>query len=131
MLRSKLAPLSLFGLLLAGVIGCSPSELLGPEAPQGIAGLVLIGPQCPVPTQANPCPDLPYAAAIEVRTRSGSSVTLVRSDPDGRFRVGLRAGDYTLHPESGNPFPVASPLDVTVEDGAYTQVTVQFDTGIR
>jgi hypothetical protein len=58
-------------------------------------------------------------------------VTRVRSDEDGRFRVGLSPGDYVVDPESGDPFPVAGPQDVTVVEGAYTEVVVSFDTGIR
>lgn len=106
-------------------------HLLGPDAPQGIEGIVMLGPQCPVQTLEDPCPDLPYEAWIEVRTAGGESVTRVRSGEDGRFRVGLRAGRYVLHPEDGDPFPVASEQEVDVRKSVYSEVTVSFDTGIR
>jgi hypothetical protein len=118
-------------LLLAALTACGSDALLGPDAPQGIEGTVLIGPQCPVVSVEDPCPDLPYEATIAVRVRDGGLVTSVRSDAEGRFRIGLKPGAYTLVPESGDPFPTASPMDVDVLEGAWTEVTVSFDTGIR
>jgi len=112
-------------------MACGPDDLLGPEAAQGIEGIVLLGPLCPVESLENACPDLPYQAWIDVRNRNGDRVTRVRSGEDGRFRVGLHPGLYLLDPESGDPFPVAGEQEVRVEDGVYTEVTVSFDTGIR
>ena len=63
-------------LLLAA---CGSADLLGPSAPQGIDGLVLLGPQCPVQGPGNACPDLPYQAWIDVRSSGGGSVTRIRS----------------------------------------------------
>lgn len=118
------------GIALA-LAACGPSDLLGPGAVQGIDGLVLLGPQCPVQTQTDPCPDLPYQAWIDFRTAGGAQITRVRSDEEGRFRVGLRPGSYVLDPESGSPFPVAGEQAVEVEADEYTAVIVSFDTGIR
>jgi hypothetical protein len=117
--------------LLILAFGCGPSDLLGPGAPQGIDGMVLIGPQCPVQSLDDPCPDLPYEASIDVRVPGGGSVTRVQSGSDGTFRVGLRPGLYTLQPEPGDPFPSAQSLDVEVRVNEYSEVTISFDTGIR
>lgn len=117
--------------ILLTLTACGTDDLLGPDAAQGIEGIVLLGPQCPVQTLENPCPDLPYEAWIDVRRASGGSVTRIRSGEDGRFRVGLRPGPYILDPESGNPFPIASELEVQVDEGVYAEVIVSFDTGIR
>lgn len=119
--------------LLAMVVtaGCESDSLLGPDADQGVEGLALIGPQCPVQSEAMPCPDLPYAATIEVVEAGGGWVTRVRADSEGRFRVGLAPGSYRLLPLSGDPFPVASSVEVQVAAGAWSAVTIQFDTGIR
>ena len=117
--------------ILLAVAACSTGDLLGPEAPQGIEGPILLGPQCPVQTLENPCPDLPYPAWIQVRKRDGRSVTRIRAGEYGRFRVGLRPGAYVLHPESGDPFPVASDQEVDVDRGVFTEVAINFDTGIR
>jgi len=116
---------------IAVLAACGPTDLLGPEAAQGIEGLVLIGPQCPVQSLENPCPDLPYQAWIVVRGDGGEVVTRIQSGEDGRFRVGLRPGSYLLDPESGEPFPIAGPQEAEVVEGVYTEVVVSFDTGIR
>ena len=117
--------------LLLAVAGCRSNELLGPNAEQGVEGIVLLGPQCPVATAQDPCPDSPYQAWIRVRRLDGGTVTRVRSGEDGRFRVGLRPGTYRLDPESGDPLPFAMEQEVEVEAGRYTEVVVSFDTGIR
>lgn len=117
--------------VLALAAACGTDSLLGPDAPQGIDGLVLIGPQCPVQSEENPCPDLPYEAAIELWNEDGEFVTRIRSGTDGTFRVGLRPGSYRLLPQSGDPFPVAQEQTVEVVRDEYVDVTVLFDTGIR
>lgn len=117
--------------LLVGVVGCGSSDLLGPEAAQGIEGIALLGPLCPVVSLQDPCPDRPYVASIDVRRAGGGFVTRLRTGEDGLFRVGLRPGTYVLDPESGVPFPAASEQEVQVVADAYTQVVVSFDTGIR
>jgi hypothetical protein len=129
----RTTPLTLLAAMLAALafVSCGPDLLLGPDALQGIEGVVMIGPQCPVQSLEDPCPDLPYRAWIDVRAPSGRQLTRVRSDEDGRFRMGLRPGTYTLRPESGDPFPVAETLHVVVVRDRYTEVTIDFDTGIR
>lgn len=119
------------GFAVALVLACDPGALLGPDAPQGVDGVALRGPVCPVQSEDEACADQPHQAWIEIEDDDGRRVARVRTDEDGRFRVGLVVGRYTLVPESGDPFPVASPQDVEVVAGQYTEVTVLFDTGIR
>lgn len=110
---------------------CGGDQLLGPDAPQGIDGLVLSGPHCPVQPSDGSCPDQPYRAWITVRGSGGSVLGRIRSGEDGRFRVGLEPGRYVLDPESGDPFPAAEDLEVEVFRGVYAEVVITFDTGIR
>jgi hypothetical protein len=117
--------------LLLMLAACGTGDLLGPDATQGIEGTVLLGPQCPVQTQDDPCPDLPYQAWVAVHRAGGGFVTQIRSDQSGRFRVGLRPGGYVLRPEAGDPFPWASEQEVTVVQDVFTDVVILFDTGIR
>ncbi len=101
----------------------------------GIVGKVLIGPQCPVvSTQLEErCKDKPYRATIVVKTRDGLQVvTRFTSDRDGHFRIILPTGTYLLEPlRGGSPVPYGKQLKVTVLPGQFTDVTVQYDTGIR
>lgn len=122
---------TILGVTAAFVLACDPGSLLGPDAAQGIDGIALRGPVCPVETGEDDCDAQPHQAWIQVLDGDGRPVVRLRTDLDGRFRVGLLAGEYTLVPESGDPFPVASPQDLVVSAGVYTEVTVLFDTGIR
>jgi hypothetical protein len=123
--------LALIALLAVALAACGPSDLLGPDAEQGIEGIALRGPMCPVQSADDPCPDQPHQAGITIRNAGGSVVARLVTGVDGRFRVGLRPGHYVLEPESGHPFPVASEQEVDVTAGSYTDVGVSFDTGIR
>lgn len=119
------------GLAILMTAGCQGSDLLGDDAPQGVDGLVLAGPQCPVASPSNPCPDLPHQTSIAILNQNGALVTRVSSGEDGRFVVGLKPGAYILLPRNGNPFPTANEVAVEVSEGVYTPVTINFDTGIR
>jgi len=118
-------------LTAAVLAGCGQGLLLGPDADQGIDGIALLGPICPVQSVDDPCPDRPYQAWIWVRSAIGAPLTRVHTGEDGRFRVGLAPGRYILDPEGGDPFPSASVQEVEVVAGVYTEVVVSFDTGIR
>ncbi len=128
--KAAARPLVLATLVAAAACG-GPSALLGPDAAQGIEGLVLLGPTCPVASAENPCPDQPYAAWIDVLDAGGGRLARVRSGADGRFRLGLEPGLYTLHPEPGDPLPRTADQQVRVAGGAWVSVTVTYDTGIR
>ncbi len=105
----------------------------GKPPSSGIEGLVTIGPVCPVERIDTPCPDKPYQATIVVKDGQGGEVARVQSGKDGRFRVALAAGAYTLAPRSSSQgsYPFAPEQQVEVQAGAFTTVSVQFDSGIR
>lgn len=111
--------------------GCGSDLLLGPDADQGVEGVALRGPRCPVVSVDNPCPDEPYSAWIRIGEEGGGQVTRVRSGADGRFRVGLKPGRYVVEGESGDPFPRGERQVVDVKAGVWSEITVSFDTGIR
>ena len=100
----------------------------------GIEGRVIIRPIRPPvsPTQRPGVPDHgPHQATVSVMDQRGNTVTRFRSDPDGRFRLPLEPGRYTLRPESPGPFPRAPEQDVTVSEDRYTEVLIAYDSGIR
>jgi hypothetical protein len=106
---------------------------VSPTSGSGIEGLVTLGPTCPGPTRIDDpkCQDQPYQATITIQNTSGLEVAQVSSDTAGKFQVELPAGTYTLHPETPNRFPTAQDMQVTVNAGEYTQVTIQYDSGMR
>jgi len=97
----------------------------------GIEGYVLIGPMCPVVQVGQECPDQPYQAVLTVTSPKGERIVQVQTDKNGMFKIPLAPGEYILHPESPSTLPFASEQSVTVEAGKFTQVTVNYDSGIR
>jgi len=89
---------------------------------------------CPPAHNAPPCPDKPLSARLTV-TKPGATTTLATatSDADGRFRIPLEPGRYTLRPANltGSPVPAAAPVDVDVQPQRFTTITVSFDSGVR
>lgn len=127
------------GLLVSSiVVGCSEIgiNLDTPAPPSGIKGIVLLGPTCPVeqsPGDNNPVPCLtPYAAKLVILDNEGVKVATVTSGGDGKFQVDLAPGVYVVTPDSGSDtYPIAQPQSVTVSAGVYTDIQVNYDTGIR
>jgi hypothetical protein len=129
---------------LAPVACCTPVAApdITPEQSGTVRGQVLAGPGCPVETApadgsapggGDECADRPTAARIQVTAvNSGSVVTTVRSDTDGRFRVDLPAGQFELQALGlADPGVAGPPLLVRVRPGRLTDAVVQVDTGIR
>jgi carboxypeptidase family protein len=129
----RLLPLTLSILALV-VVACG-SEAPAPGAQdQGVRGVVLLGPRCPVETQASPCPDEPLPGVTVRVFRDGEPLDeTATSDESGRFELRLPPGDYTLEaivPEGG-PGMFSKPVDVTVPASGFVDVAVSVDTGIR
>lgn len=99
----------------------------------GVEGLVTIGPMCPVIQKGVPCPDLPFSAKIVIEDEDGTEVASVVSGDDGTFQIELGAGVYVLVPQAPNPGapPFAHELAVEVLEDAFTEVLIQYDSGIR
>jgi len=100
-------------------------------ADSGIEGQVLIGPMCPVVQVGQECPDQPYQATLTVNGPDGRKIVQFQSDAQGRFKIPLAPGDYILHPESPNGIPSAGEQSFRVEAGKFTQMVVNYDSGIR
>jgi len=97
----------------------------------GIEGQVWMGPMCPVSQQGQACPDQPYQATLTVNSPTGGRIMQFQTDGQGHFRIPFEPGQYVLHPESPNGSPFAGDQIIVVGVGQYTQVTVNYDSGIR
>jgi hypothetical protein len=117
--------LSLLAALLPAV-GCGKAV-----TDSGVLGEVRIGPVTPV-QQPGVENTAPYAADLVVRSVPGGNVVAeTRSGSDGLFRIALPPGDYLLEPRNGAPLPIAQPQEFMVVRGQFTQVHVEYDSGIR
>jgi hypothetical protein len=136
-------PLLLLAVLLVTLAACTTASAASPSPPldSGIRGTVLLGPTCAVEPQASdlasapppgdPCMT-PYAAELVILDLAQQEVARVRAGPDGRFEVRVAPGDYTVAPvPAGDPFPSASVQAVTVLPGSFTDVGIEYDTGVR
>lgn len=88
---------------------------------------------CPVVSEASPCPDVPLAAKITVLSEDNTEVATTESDAAGRFQISLPPGEYVLRPTNleSSLLPRAMEVKVTVVSGAFQDVTLQFDSGVR
>jgi len=77
------------------------------------------------------CDDQPYQATLTVTSPKGERIVQIQTDEDGRFKIPLAPGEYILVPESPGKLPFASEQDVSVKEGEFTQVIVNYDSGIR
>lgn len=133
----RLPPLILWPLILllaVVAVACGSDAATAGAEDQGVRGVVLLGPQCPVETDASPCPDVPLPG-VRIRVlQDGEPLDVTAtSDESGRFELQLAPGQYTLEAivPSDGPGMFAKPVDVTVSAGSFVDVVVPVDTGIR
>lgn len=118
-------------LSLAALLAACGAQAAPPGT--GIQGVVEAGPTCPVERINSPCPPRPLAASILVRDAGGAEVMRFQSGADGHFKVELKPATYTLVglPIGTGGLPRPIPVTVVVTAGAYSQVTIRYDSGIR
>ena len=119
------------GLVAALTLAACGADAAG-DGTSGMRGVATVGPQCPVEIAGSPCPDEPFQGTIQVLNADGDVVADATTNDDGSFEIPLEPGSYvvTAALEGGSP-PFVKPVDVTVEVGAFAEVNVSVDTGIR
>jgi hypothetical protein len=77
------------------------------------------------------CPSIPLTTHVVV-TSGDAAVAAVDTGKDGRFRIGLRPGVYTIKATAVPP-GITRPaiMTVTVVGGRYETLTLDLDSGIR
>jgi hypothetical protein len=110
----------------------------GPAAPagasSGIQGTMTVDVGCPRVAPDTPCPRRPLRARLVIQPAGAAArEILAESEADGRYRVPLPPGRYTIQPRniSGAAVPTAFPLTVTVRPGTWTTLPIDFDSGVR
>lgn len=113
--------------------GCGPTQLTTLDS--GIMGVVMIGPIIPVESQGQ-TNGKPFAEATIIvwNAETNQEIARFNVNSDGTFIYDLSPGKYILEPVSSNSqggLPYADKMNVLVNDGQYTDVTIIFDSGIR
>ncbi|HEX8091927.1 MAG TPA: hypothetical protein VF762_23955, partial [Blastocatellia bacterium] len=101
----------------------------------GIAGQAVISPVRPGPIRVGQGPNQqPFKTTLVISTAGeGREVARLETSSDGRFRVSLPPGEYKVGPPPNNArfLPRASEQIVKVLPGQFSQVTINFDSGMR
>ena len=141
-LRSIAAVVMLVGLNAACHSPTSPGEGTsarnqGTPAQYGrLSGIVTIGPNCPGPQGASPCPTQPSAYAtrkilVYSETKSNLLFT-VDIDSQGAYVIDLAPAKYLIDLQpNGSDKTSDLPKTVDIQVNTVTQLNVGIDTGIR
>ncbi len=126
----------MFTLTLAAVVSLSLScqAMDSPVADSsGIEGQVLRTNVKPGPVRQGEPTEVPFSATFRVLDADGKEVLTFTTDEDGRFKVVLPPGDYTIVPAEDTPIlrPSTQQKTVTVPKDAFTELRLVFDTGMR
>jgi hypothetical protein len=103
-----------------------------PPVPTGGSGLqgVTVIKNCPVETEP-PCPATAVAAHVVLSDANGT-VAAVNTDINGRFRIALKPGRYSVRATPiDSPIILPATTTVTVTPGRYAPLTLTLDSGIR
>ena len=118
-------------LLVMAVCFSSAQTQSTPET--GIEGVITFSPTQPGPIRADapssqPLPNVTFA----IENEKGAEVASFTTDDQGRFRVVLAPGHYTVSKKGKKGGPGRfGPFDVDVRADQMTRVTWECDTGIR
>ena len=110
---------------------CSDSQGEAVDSVRGVVtGIVESAPTCPLERPNSPCPPRPVVGA-EVAAYSGKQqVKTIHTGSDGRFKVFLAYGHYTIRATNTGGYPTTATKDVDVS-ATPTSVTLTVDSGIR
>jgi hypothetical protein len=120
-------------LVLLVLSGCFSSGQTQSGSRTGIEGVITFGPTQGGPIRADTPSSKPLAnATFVVENEKGAEVASFTTDDQGRFRVPLTPGHYTVSKE-GKKHGIGhyGPFDVDVVAGRMTNVQWECDTGIR
>jgi len=121
------------GAAALGVVACggaaNPRPTTAPIAV--IYGTVTAGPTCPVERVGDPCATEPLAAMVRASHGTHLVASTRSAAPDGRYRVDVPPGAYTIEASANAALPRCVPQRVDVVAATSIEVDVSCDTGIR
>jgi hypothetical protein len=102
-------------------------------SPTGIEGVITVSPIRPGPIRiGEERPNRgPFANTIFVVQSEKTTITSFTTDDQGRFRVSLVPGHYTVSPKQQGGPGHCGPFDVDVVPGKMTSVEWRCDSGMR
>ena len=94
-----------------------------------VTGQVLSSPSCPVEIEGQECSPKPVSGAT-VLASSGNHQVKTRTDEEGRFRLELPKGHYTVEVTNIGGYQSTDSAEVDV-DTSPVEITLNVDSGIR
>jgi hypothetical protein len=114
----------------AAMAACAGGSANPTALRSGLVGVVTRGPITPVCQVGKPCSE--PASATLIFERGGRERARTRSDAQGRYRVTLAPGTYSVRmPGKIGIGRGLEPRTVKVPRGRYARVNFSIDTGIR
>ena len=109
------------------------SAVTGGGGDSGVQGELVVDGGGPVMRESGPWRVFPLRGIVEAVPSAGGAAARTESDARGLFRLVLPPGEYVLQARNltGAPVPAAWPVTVRVTAGAFTEVTIHFDSGVR
>lgn len=124
-------PFFLFVVVIMACQSISTPAQAGDET--GIEGTVLLGPIKPGPTTMgqDEKAEAPLSTSFSVFA-GDTEVGRFQSDREGRFRLALPPGDYTIVPASTTPIPRPEKqvTKVSVPSEGFATITIRLATGM-
>lgn len=119
-------------LALLAVFSCSVLRATDPEPGTGLEGMIFVGPIRGGPSRVGVSDSAPLANTGFVVMKGSDVVTSFTTDDQGRFRVSLPAGHYTVSiKEQKGKVGRYGPFEVDVAAGETKKVQWNCDTGMR
>ena len=99
--------------------------------PSGIEGVILVSPSHPGPTRKDEPNAAPAANATFSVMKSDTKITSLTTDADGRFRIELPPGHYTIRRDDSGARIGHWRFEAEVKSGEMTTVRWTADSGMR
>jgi hypothetical protein len=128
----SLLMLSMFMALLSGFSSTQAQPAPNSDNTTGVEGVISVGPIHGGPVRPGVPSSRPLANIEFVVENENGTVTSFKTDDQGRFRISLAAGHYTVSmKERKGGIGHYGPFEVDVAAGKVTKVGWQCDTGMR
>ncbi len=123
---------SFLPLLICAGLASAQTPTATPETGTGVEGVITLGPTHPGPVRPGMISSKPLANATFVVGNEKGAVATFTTDDQGRFRISLAPGHYTVSlKDKKGGIGRYGPFDVDVVAGQMTKVEWQCDTGMR
>lgn len=109
-----------------------PSSTPKAESETGVEGVILVGPIHGGPSKRGDPDSAPLANTEFLVVKENSTVASFKTDDQGRFRISLPAGHYTISKKDGKAaIGGYGPFEVDVAAGQVKKVQWTCDSGMR